>query len=238
MTYSKIINPETGRKVSINGRLGKEILQRYINVLVGGSSKRQADLRRKLIQDSAKLSAKRSAVLAQHGVTATNVLNDFESEIKALEYIKKLNASNPNTKRPLISGPTEVKHTCTINNAADGTFIDDPEGCAGLDKLYPSQSNPKPKPKPKPKPTPFLVWLGKQKSKLNRKKSGAPVTVVTPQLDTPEEQWCTKNALNIYDNVGHPKYKHYLSWCDKWREENNIPAVYHSETDDDSDDDF
>ena len=30
MSYSKIINPKTGRKVSINGRLGKEILKQYI----------------------------------------------------------------------------------------------------------------------------------------------------------------------------------------------------------------
>ena len=34
--YKKIINPETGRKVSINGKLGKTILRHYINVLQGG----------------------------------------------------------------------------------------------------------------------------------------------------------------------------------------------------------
>tara|TARA_B110000967_G_C18550664_1_gene395199 strand:+ start:410 stop:571 length:162 start_codon:yes stop_codon:yes gene_type:complete len=34
--YSKITNPETGRKISINGKLGKTILRNYINVLQGG----------------------------------------------------------------------------------------------------------------------------------------------------------------------------------------------------------
>jgi len=36
MTYSKIVNPKTGRKVSTSGRLGKEILRNYFFVLSGG----------------------------------------------------------------------------------------------------------------------------------------------------------------------------------------------------------
>ena len=35
--YSKIINPETGRSVLINGQLGKNILRTYLKVLEGGS---------------------------------------------------------------------------------------------------------------------------------------------------------------------------------------------------------
>ena len=35
--YSKIVNPATGRKVSITGRLGKTILKKYFNVLNGGA---------------------------------------------------------------------------------------------------------------------------------------------------------------------------------------------------------
>lgn len=35
--YSKIANPKTGRMVSVNGKLGKEILRNYLNVLEGGS---------------------------------------------------------------------------------------------------------------------------------------------------------------------------------------------------------
>ena len=37
--YSKIVNPKTGRKVSITGRLGKTILRNYFNVLNGGSAR-------------------------------------------------------------------------------------------------------------------------------------------------------------------------------------------------------
>tara|TARA_B110000971_G_C19818812_1_gene412378 strand:- start:88 stop:423 length:336 start_codon:yes stop_codon:yes gene_type:complete len=46
MTYSKIVNPKTGRKVSINGRIGREILKQYLNVLTGGASlKRESGIR-------------------------------------------------------------------------------------------------------------------------------------------------------------------------------------------------
>ena len=31
--YSKIVNPKTGRKVSIYGKLGKKILKNYLNKL-------------------------------------------------------------------------------------------------------------------------------------------------------------------------------------------------------------
>ena len=31
--YSKIANPKTGRMVSVNGKLGQEILRNYLNVL-------------------------------------------------------------------------------------------------------------------------------------------------------------------------------------------------------------
>ena len=36
--YSKIINPETGRKVDANGKLGRKILNNYLNILKGGAS--------------------------------------------------------------------------------------------------------------------------------------------------------------------------------------------------------
>ena len=35
MTYSKIVNPKTGRKVSTSGRIGREILKQYLNVFQG-----------------------------------------------------------------------------------------------------------------------------------------------------------------------------------------------------------
>lgn len=37
--YSKIINPDTGRKVSINGKIGKLVLKKYIDRLRGGQKK-------------------------------------------------------------------------------------------------------------------------------------------------------------------------------------------------------
>ena len=37
--YNKIRNPITNRKVSIYSRLGKQILQNYISMSAGGSSK-------------------------------------------------------------------------------------------------------------------------------------------------------------------------------------------------------
>ena len=46
MTYSKIVNPKTGRKVSTSGRIGREILKQYLNVLTGGASlKRELGIR-------------------------------------------------------------------------------------------------------------------------------------------------------------------------------------------------
>lgn len=44
--YSKITNPITGRKISINGKLGKTILRNYLLVLRGGRRRRQRSPRR------------------------------------------------------------------------------------------------------------------------------------------------------------------------------------------------
>ena len=37
--WNKIVNPETGRKVNINGIIGKRIIKNYFNNLYGGSRK-------------------------------------------------------------------------------------------------------------------------------------------------------------------------------------------------------
>ena len=39
--YSKITNPETGRKVNLFGKIGQQILKNYINVMNGGACKFQ-----------------------------------------------------------------------------------------------------------------------------------------------------------------------------------------------------
>ena len=38
MTYSKIINPETGKKIAVKSKLGKRILRKYLSVLKGGAA--------------------------------------------------------------------------------------------------------------------------------------------------------------------------------------------------------
>ena len=38
MLYNKIVNPETGRLVNINGRLGRRVLKTYLTILTGGGS--------------------------------------------------------------------------------------------------------------------------------------------------------------------------------------------------------
>ena len=37
--YSKITNPETGRKVNLFGKIGQQVLKNYINVMNGGACK-------------------------------------------------------------------------------------------------------------------------------------------------------------------------------------------------------
>ena len=41
--YSRIVNPKTGRRISITGKLGKTILRNYINILMGGSASGGSD---------------------------------------------------------------------------------------------------------------------------------------------------------------------------------------------------
>ena len=43
--YKYVINPNTKRKVSINGKIGKFILINYINRLIGGSEKKPSSPR-------------------------------------------------------------------------------------------------------------------------------------------------------------------------------------------------
>jgi len=43
--YTYIINPETNRKVSVNGLLGKQILNNYMRQLMGGSDKVSSEVK-------------------------------------------------------------------------------------------------------------------------------------------------------------------------------------------------
>ena len=68
--YSKITNPKTGRKVSVEGRLGKTILRNYLLVLKGGAS-------------GSALPGSTSAKIATRGELATAV-ETISSEDKSL----------------------------------------------------------------------------------------------------------------------------------------------------------
>ena len=46
--YSKIVNPKTGRKVNINSKLGKTIIQNYINYSLGGASIAESKSKKKV----------------------------------------------------------------------------------------------------------------------------------------------------------------------------------------------
>ena len=37
--WNKIVNPETGRKVNVNGKIGKKVLKNYLNNINGGAVK-------------------------------------------------------------------------------------------------------------------------------------------------------------------------------------------------------
>ena len=47
MLYHKIINPETGRSVSISSKLGKRIIKRYLNNQSGGAGNVSKDYKKK-----------------------------------------------------------------------------------------------------------------------------------------------------------------------------------------------
>jgi len=42
--YSTIVNPRTGRRVSITGRLGRQILRKYLTILSGGMVRTESNL--------------------------------------------------------------------------------------------------------------------------------------------------------------------------------------------------
>ena len=41
--WNKILNPKTGRMVNVHGKVGKQILNRYLRVLKGGATKQNGD---------------------------------------------------------------------------------------------------------------------------------------------------------------------------------------------------
>ena len=82
--YSKIINPETGRKVAINGKLGKTILRNYITVLQGGAYEEVKNAVAKSVFDflepADKLSVKKTERRSMVRMAAKTLVVDLESD--------------------------------------------------------------------------------------------------------------------------------------------------------------
>ena len=76
--WNKITNPETGRKVSINGAIGKKILKNYIYQLSGGATWGNED-------DRTKSHAKGSKIIA-----ARKVKKSRSDKIKNINRLKKV----------------------------------------------------------------------------------------------------------------------------------------------------
>ena len=82
--YSKITNPETGRKIYINGKLGKTILRNYLLVLKGGAERRPRDVAARKIFDflepDDKLSVKKTERRSMARMAAKTHVVDLESD--------------------------------------------------------------------------------------------------------------------------------------------------------------
>lgn len=77
--YSKITNPLTGRKVSINGKVGKNILRNYINVLVGGTDQKRLM--------AGLMAAQRKTGMSARPITATTHNLGVGSNMRIASYL-------------------------------------------------------------------------------------------------------------------------------------------------------
>lgn len=156
MSYSKIVNPRTGRKVSVNGKLGREILKQYMNVLVGGSLIRDRDeLKQRATAANAALTARGIAQQEEldmmlNSLERATFLDQGESESKQKIARKKAKIIKKKRikKKGLIKREKGIrrgtphatvvssKRACHVEMSEEtGQLVDDPPGCAGLDRL-------------------------------------------------------------------------------------------------------
>ncbi len=77
--YSKIVNPLTGRRISIKSRLGKKILRNYLFVLTGGSAQRAALIEAARLRRERK--ARKKALAAKKALHTTKVSTVVEDAI-------------------------------------------------------------------------------------------------------------------------------------------------------------
>ena len=123
--YSKIVNPATGRKVSITGRLGKTILKKYFNVLNGGArvEGRMATLSPEFLEDLRKITI---SVMSTDNVVKGKFIIDSTLSLADLvnRVIEILNISGDHWNADniqLIAGGGGIWPTRADGTHADGT---------------------------------------------------------------------------------------------------------------------
>ena len=85
--YKKIYNPETGRKVNVNGKLGKQILRKYLYVLNGGAGRgpSSATLNMEYLQGAAEI---KLSLLSPQGQIKGGVIMTRKS--KLIDLVNKV----------------------------------------------------------------------------------------------------------------------------------------------------
>ena len=84
--YNFIVNPATGRKVSINNKLGKEILQKYIRLIGGSSSSKPESSRQGAIRTKALKTGKKKVEIDMENLMSKIPLNLWEHIVKTNNY--------------------------------------------------------------------------------------------------------------------------------------------------------
>ena len=82
MLYHKIVNPETGRSVNINSKLGKRIIKKYINNQSGGGGNNSVkDYKKKIKYHETRINQIADGVNKEH----ENIHKDHVQKIEKLE---------------------------------------------------------------------------------------------------------------------------------------------------------
>ena len=84
--YNFIVNPATGRKVSINYKLGKEILQKYIRLIGGSSSSNPESSRQGAVRTKALKIGKKRVEIDMENLMSKIPLNLWEHIVKTNNY--------------------------------------------------------------------------------------------------------------------------------------------------------
>jgi len=114
--YSKIANPKTGRMVSINSKLGQEILRNYLNVLEGGACEgvpRQH-------YDACMRTAARKATPPPKPVEDTRTAGEKKADDDAAAEASALRTRINNLARKQCNGANRQYYDACMKAAAEG----------------------------------------------------------------------------------------------------------------------